>query len=63
MSLSEEAVAEDKRVKGKKMKDAKRSASVSSHEISPTSSPFMTPKHHQETSKLVSSRVIVESEN
>lgn len=46
MSLSEEAGAEEKKNRGKKGKETKRSASVSSHELSPSSSPYLPPKHN-----------------
>ena len=53
MSLSEESGGDERRYRGKKMKDTKRSASVSSHEISPPSSPYMTPAHQHDPSKMV----------
>ena len=45
MSLSEEAGAEEKKNRGKKGKETKRSASVSSHDFSPSSSPYLPAKH------------------
>ena len=61
MSLSEESGGDDKRSRGKKMKETKRSASVSSHEFeSPASSPYMSSRN-QETTKLVSTNIVEQS--